>query len=207
MISWPVVVLAQCPCSGGSGGDSSGVGAWLILIVAFGTWLLVRFIRNKKGESLMGKVGKITVVVVLAVAVLAVIVMKKCDASSPSAQPTAQAAGGLPRLVDLGSTSCIPCKMMAPILDDLKKTYAGQMRVEFIDVNQNPDAAKPFGIKLIPTQVFFDARGKELWRHEGFISKEDILAKWKDLGVALTGPSADSRPASSPAPAVKSGST
>jgi hypothetical protein len=67
-------------------------------------------------------------------------------------------------------------------------------------VAENPDAGKPYRIKLIPTQVFFDASGKELWRHEGFISKEDILAKWKELGVSFAAaPVAGSQPASAPA--------
>jgi thioredoxin 1 len=89
----------------------------------------------------------------------------------------------LPRLLDLGAGKCIPCKMMAPILEELKKEYAGRMNVEFIDVWVNPDAGKPYGIEMIPTQIFFDASGKELFRHTGFFGKEDILAKWKELGV------------------------
>ena len=78
--------------------------------------------------------------------------------------------------------------MMAPILDELKTAYAGQFDVEFIDVWKNPDAGKPYGIRSIPTQIFIDAGGKELFRHEGFFPKEDILAKWQELGVELTAP-------------------
>ena len=90
--------------------------------------------------------------------------------------------------------------MMAPILEELKKEYAGRMRVDFIDVNTDPKAAKSYGIKLIPTQLFLDANGKELWRHEGFLSKEDILAKWKELGVRFAdAPVAVSQPASAAA--------
>jgi thioredoxin 1 len=93
----------------------------------------------------------------------------------------------LPKLVDLGADKCIPCKAMAPILKDLKTEYAGRMDVEFIDVWKNPDAGKAHKIKLIPTQIFFDASGKERFRHEGFYGKEDILGKWKELGVDLKG--------------------
>jgi thioredoxin 1 len=96
----------------------------------------------------------------------------------------------LPRLVDLGADKCIPCKMMAPVLNELKTEYAGRMDVEFIDVWKNSNAGKPYKIKLIPTQIFFDASGKELFRHEGFFGKEDILAKWKELGVDLQGKAA-----------------
>jgi thioredoxin 1 len=91
----------------------------------------------------------------------------------------------LPKLVDLGADKCIPCKAMAPILKDLKAEYAGRMDVEFIDVWKDPKPGKAYKIKLIPTQIFFDASGKERFRHEGFFGKEDILAKWKELGVDL----------------------
>lgn len=91
----------------------------------------------------------------------------------------------LPKLIDLGADKCIPCKAMAPILKDLKTEYAGRMDVEFIDVWKNPSAGKAHKIKLIPTQIFFDATGKERFRHEGFYGKEDILGKWKELGVDL----------------------
>lgn len=91
----------------------------------------------------------------------------------------------LPKLVDLGAGKCIPCKKMAPILEDLKKTLAGKLEVQFIDVWKKPEEAKPYKIRLIPTQIFYDTAGKELFRHEGFFGKDDILAKWKELGVDL----------------------
>ena len=109
-----------------------------------------------------------------------------------SANPKDAASSGgtgsraaLPRLVDLGAGKCIPCKKMAPILEELKKEYAGRMEVEFIDVWKNPDAGKAYGVEMIPTQIFYDASGTELFRHTGFFGKEDILGKWKELGVEL----------------------
>ncbi len=107
------------------------------------------------------------------------------EAKSASVAPSAQKP--LPRLVDLGAGKCVPCKMMAPILDELKITYAGKMEVVFIDVWENKDAGRQYGIRVIPTQIFYAADGKELFRHEGFMSKEDILARWKELGYALEG--------------------
>ncbi len=104
-----------------------------------------------------------------------------------AAQTDASAKAKLPRLVDLGADKCIPCKKMAPILEELKRDYAGRLEVEFIDVWKKPDAAKPYKLRLIPTQIFYGADGKELFRHEGFFGKEDILGKWKELGVDLSG--------------------
>ena len=96
----------------------------------------------------------------------------------------ARAAGNppLPRLVDLGADKCIPCRMMAPILEELKATCAGKLQVDFIDVWKHQEQAEPYGVRMIPTQIFYSPEGKELFRHQGFISREDILGKWRELG-------------------------
>jgi thiol-disulfide isomerase/thioredoxin len=91
----------------------------------------------------------------------------------------------LPRLIDLGADKCIPCKMMAPILEELKEEYKGVFEVMFIDVWKDPQPARQYKIRVIPTQIFLDGSGKELFRHEGFFSKEDILNKWAELGIEV----------------------
>lgn len=88
----------------------------------------------------------------------------------------------LPRLLDLGAGKCIPCKAMAPILDEMKASFAGQLEVEFIDVWENTAASAQYEIRIIPTQIFFDAAGRELFRHEGFFARAEMLAKWQELG-------------------------
>jgi thioredoxin 1 len=92
--------------------------------------------------------------------------------------------GALPRVLDLGSTSCLPCQLMAPILKALRKEFEGVLQVEFVEVGMggDPALAKRMGVKEIPTQVFFGPDGKELWRHEGYISRFGILDKWRELG-------------------------
>lgn len=107
--------------------------------------------------------------------------------SSAAAPPTQPTTAKLPKLIDLGADKCIPCKMMAPLLEELKREYAGRLEVEFIDVWKNPSAGQRYGIQMIPTQIFYDAEGRERARHVGFIGKEDILAKFKQLGVNLEG--------------------
>ena len=92
---------------------------------------------------------------------------------------------GIPRLLDLGSTTCIPCKMMEPILEDLKKKHAGKLQVDFINVMEDRSASQKYGIEAIPTQILFDANGKEIYRHTGFYAKEDLLAKFNELGIKL----------------------
>jgi thioredoxin 1 len=139
------------------------------------------------------------IIIVLAIAGLtagAIVLKQRKEPTSTSPLPStpvasiqpptaATASQKLPRLLDLGATKCIPCKKMAPILEGLKKEFGGKLVVEFIDVWQNPDAAKQYGIEVIPTQIFYDATGKELFRHIGFFGREDILGKWKELGVNL----------------------
>ncbi len=117
----------------------------------------------------------------------------------PSARSTSRAAEpagparpvvartGVPRLIDLGSTECIPCKLMWPALEAMKTEFAGKLTVDFVDVGKRESLplARQYGIKLIPTQVFLDADGKELWRHEGYISRYGILDKFGELGYAF----------------------
>jgi thioredoxin 1 len=59
------------------------------------------------------------------------------------------------------------------------------MEVQFIDVWKNPDAGKAYGVEMIPTQISYDASGTEVFRHTGYYGREDILGKWKELGVEL----------------------
>ncbi|MFC1745650.1 thioredoxin family protein [Candidatus Riflebacteria bacterium] len=90
-----------------------------------------------------------------------------------------------PLLLDLGAGKCRACKMMEPVLEELKKNYQGIMRVKFIDVWKNRAEAGKYKILLIPTQIFFSPDGKELFRNQGFYSKDQILNKWKELGYNL----------------------
>jgi thioredoxin 1 len=87
-------------------------------------------------------------------------------------------------MIDLGATECIPCKMMAPILEELKIRYSGRADILFIDVWKNPVQAKVYGIHTIPTQVFFDRNGREVYRHIGFMDKKRIVDILTKLGVS-----------------------
>jgi len=102
------------------------------------------------------------------------------DTKQPSSDEPAKA---LPAVIDLGMGRCIPCKAMKPILEELANEYRGRARIEIIDIGERPEAAEQYKVMLIPTQVFVDATGTELYRHEGFMSKEDIVAKLAEMGV------------------------
>jgi thioredoxin 1 len=89
--------------------------------------------------------------------------------------------------IEFGSVNCIPCKKMQPIMKSVEKKYGGQIKVIFYDVWQ-PDQkkyAQQYGIKLIPTQVFLDEKGKEVFRHEGFYAEEEIDKLLKSKGLKI----------------------
>ncbi len=95
---------------------------------------------------------------------------------------------GTPRLVELGTAACIPCALMKLGLDELKTQYAGRLEVEVIDTLLNFGAKTQYNAPFCATQIFIAASGKELFRHVGYYSKKDILAKWKELGIDLDAP-------------------
>ena len=92
---------------------------------------------------------------------------------------------GMITMIDLGAKKCIPCKMMAPIIQKLEKAYQGKAAIIFIDVWQNKAQAKKFGIRAIPTQIFFDKDGNEVYRHVGFMGEKAIVEQFKKMGVSL----------------------
>ncbi len=90
---------------------------------------------------------------------------------------------GMVTMVDIGAKACIPCKMMIPVIESLSEEYEGRAGIVFIDVWKNPKEAEKFGIRAIPTQIFYDKDGKEVMRHEGYFSKEEIIKALTRLGV------------------------
>ena len=120
-------------------------------------------------------------VAIITIAVLSLAVFS----ANAKGQEDSKPAVPLPRLVDVGADKCIPCVMMAPVLDELKKEYAGVLNVEFVDAWKNPNEARKYNVRGIPTQIFYNASGKEVSRHMGFVSKEDILKNFEQLKIPL----------------------
>ena len=90
---------------------------------------------------------------------------------------------GQPALVDFGANSCIPCRQLRPVLKEIGKEYVGKAGILVIDVYKYQNLAKDYKIQMIPTLVFFDAKGKEVFRHVGVLEKEQIVAKLKEIGM------------------------
>ena len=131
---------------------------------------------------------KIAVLAVLAAAVAGVCVVRFREAPERAPARPASQPSSLPQLLEFGADKCKMCKEMKPILDQLAADFAGQLHVQSVHIYEQGELAEKHKVNIIPTQIFLDAQGKELFRHNGFMSREDILAKWKELGVELAPP-------------------
>jgi thioredoxin 1 len=91
--------------------------------------------------------------------------------------------GGKPVLVDFGANSCVPCRQMRPILKEVSNEYGEKAVVLVIDVYKYQNLAREHKIQMLPTLVFFDSKGKEVFRQVGIMDKEKIVAKLKEIGM------------------------
>jgi thioredoxin 1 len=126
---------------------------------------------------------------------MAVVLLAIIPSALPAAGPAAAPKGNEPvypeamggdfpvTFVELGSVGCIPCDRMKPVMKAIEEEYAGKVRVVFYDVRKDYRPAERYKINLIPTQVFVDKEGKEFFRHQGFYSKEEIVALLKTRGL------------------------
>jgi thioredoxin 1 len=131
---------------------------------------------------MMKRFGRATLIFLLLLSNLFLLTSVAIVYAEPG-KPTEVPVKGMVTMVDLGANSCIPCKMMAPILEKLEKEYQGKAAIVFLDVWKDKAPARRFGIRTIPTQIFFDKDGKEVYRHVGFMSEEAIVAQLKNMGV------------------------
>ena len=104
---------------------------------------------------------------------------------TPTEQAATVATLAKPRILELGSMRCQACLEMAKVLDALRASQGAKLQVDFIDVFEEPAATDRYKISLIPTQILFDAAGKEIFRHTGYFAHDGILAKFRNLGVKL----------------------
>jgi thioredoxin 1 len=97
--------------------------------------------------------------------------------------PKEIAQSPLPKLLDFGRGKCIPCKKMAPILQELSEEYKDRVIIKIIEIDQESGLTTANRIRLIPTQIFFDAKNQEVLRHEGFMSKDDVKKVFQKMGI------------------------
>ena len=90
---------------------------------------------------------------------------------------------GKPTMAEFGASGCVPCDMMQPILENLRKKFPDRLNVLFVHVQEDPIMGARFGIQSIPVQVFFDKDGREVFRHTGFYAETEVLKQLTKMGV------------------------
>jgi len=134
--------------------------------------------RTKAGTSL------ILLLLLVASLVLSVACSRGDSSDWVGATPLEEAlSNGKPTVAEFGAATCIPCKAMKPVLEEIVAEYGDKLNLSFIDVRNNTNLTAKYKISLIPTQVFFDSGGQEVTRHVGFWLKEDVLAHLQELGL------------------------
>jgi len=134
--------------------------------------------RTKAGISLI-------LLLCLAASLVLSVACSRGDSSDwVGATPLEEAlSNGKPTVAEFGAATCIPCKRMKPVLEELIAEHGDKLNLSFVDVRNRSDLARKYRIELIPTQVFFDSGGQEVSRHVGFWPKEDVLAHLQELGL------------------------
>jgi thioredoxin 1 len=92
-------------------------------------------------------------------------------------------ASGKPTFANFGAKGCVPCDMMEPVREAVRKKYEGKLNVVFVHVRNDQILASRYGVQGIPLLVFFDARGNEVFRHTGYFPQEKIEQKLAELGL------------------------
>ena len=135
----------------------------------------------------MARRWRIGLVLLVVLAVAAVLSWKQTrpapEALASAATVEGQGPTVLPRFLDLGSTTCAPCKMMVKVMADLRREYKGQLQVDFIDVTRDPQAAAQYGVRTIPMQIIFDRTGQEVSRHVGYVPTDSVVAELQRMGL------------------------
>jgi thioredoxin 1 len=146
----------------------------------------------KPAPDSTGSAGKFKpyLVMVLVVAAIGIpLILKAVDhvRSNRLAEVKASQPATLPKFLDIGTTTCAPCKAMLGVMADLRLDFPEKLDVQFINIQEDRDALNRYGIKIIPAQIFYSPEGKEIYRHTGFFATNDVVAKWKQLGYDLVG--------------------
>lgn len=135
----------------------------------------------------MLKDRRVDVIIVVIFVIAASVAFTGCSHKSTSTPKSGMQSTkpGLPKLIGFHSESCIPCGLMEPVIEDFKKQYKGQVEVVVVDIHKDRKMAAQYAVRFTPTQVWLDASGKEIHRHQGFIPLEDIVAVFSEHGINL----------------------
>lgn len=90
---------------------------------------------------------------------------------------------GKPTMADFGMGTCKPCQAMEPILKEAAQDYWGRANIVFVELDKYPGLAREYQIMVMPTQIFFDAAGRQVDFHMGFMDRAEIDRRLAALGV------------------------
>lgn len=174
--------LAQCPCPSGTllpliAVGLVGWGLWLAAQWVGDRWSSTRCAAHEAGSTSTWRTPILFAAMAACVLLVAVGVRALRVAPGVELAQTDQ-----PRLIFLGAGHCRPCQAMEPVREALRSSYADALMVEYHDVQKNPAVGHQFGIRAIPTTIYFAPSGKELFRREGFMSEDEIMIIWRELG-------------------------
>jgi thioredoxin 1 len=128
---------------------------------------------------------RLFVVIVLGFMMALLTMITTGTAADPKIDLRALASKHMPVLLEFGRGWCIPCKYMKPILDDMARAYAGRAIVTTVDMDANKDLVRDFRVRMMPTQVFLTPDGKEFFRNEGTLEREQIAQVFAKMGVPV----------------------
>ena len=134
----------------------------------------------------MGKTKYILVTGIIVVVLLMVVQFVQISRYNRRTSAFADASivgQGKPVLLEIGSASCVYCRKMLPVLVGLSDMQDKNFTIAMVSLDQNPAAQQLYRIEAIPTQIFYDGQGNELYRNVGFLSREEILSRWLQLGI------------------------
>jgi len=131
----------------------------------------------------------VLMIAMVAVILVAGLLFTGCGKDKAGEVPAknAEISEKLPKMVDFWAPHCPPCREMIPMLKELEEEYAHAFELVKINTSEpeNQAVAIQNQIRYIPTQIFYDENGKQLFRHTGYYSKQQILDKWKELGYDM----------------------
>ena len=126
---------------------------------------------------------------IITIAIIASIALISCNKQSnpsPAARPAVtNSATAKIKFLEIGSDKCIPCKQMKVVTENIVKKYGDELAFEFIDINIDENATEKYKVQLIPTQIFYNPKGVEIFRHVGYFPEEKIDSLLQANGLKM----------------------
>ena len=126
------------------------------------------------------------IITIAIIASIALISCQKQSNPSPAAKPAVtNSATAKIKFLEIGSDKCIPCKQMKVVTENIVIKYGDELAFQYIDIYENKDVADDYKVQLIPTQIFYNQKGVEIFRHVGYFPEEKIDSLLQANGLKM----------------------